>query len=259
MSGSRLPTDDQTEQILAGAPVEDRELTVLEAFVEALRAEGARGVDEKVAARHVAAAAALARLAPDPAVDGAAARPGQSKLTNLRRKAVLGAFTSSLLAKILTGSVALAAVAGSAGAATGRLPEPAQAAVAEAASHVGLTLPSPEDEREAEQPESEELPEAAEHGQQVADLAQQVDGCEDALELSRVASEGQGPAEDARCGPAEAAENRQSEEREDRNEEQGPPGIPDQAGQDSAEVADEQSHGPPADHPAPQGPPQGRP
>ncbi|MGH8874594.1 MAG: hypothetical protein ACRDVM_05000, partial [Acidimicrobiia bacterium] len=59
-----------------------------------------------------------------------------------RRRVLRGALASGILAKLLVGSVALAA-AGGAAAATGTLPDPVQSAVADLAGRVGIILPSP--------------------------------------------------------------------------------------------------------------------
>lgn len=183
---STVLTDRQIERLLAGHA--SPEAGGLAVFVEELRAEGEARVDETMVTRHVAACTDAAQLARDLTTDRNVVR---RRARPARRRTVMAAFTSSLLAKLLAGSVALAAVGGTA-ATTGNLPDPAQSAVAEAASRLGISLPSPEDGVESET-----------HGEQVAAQAQELEGSEDpctaALDLADLAAgeAGRGPAEEA--------------------------------------------------------------
>jgi hypothetical protein len=183
---STVLTDRQIERLLAGHP--SPEAGALMMFVEELRAEGQAHLDEILVTRHVAACTDAAHLARPLTTDRDVLR---RRTRPSRRRRVMAAFTSSLLAKVLAGSVALAAVGGTA-ATTGNLPDPAQSAVAEAASRLGISLPSPEDGLESET-----------RGEQVADQAAELEGSDDpctaALDLAELAAgeAGGGPAEEA--------------------------------------------------------------
>jgi len=81
------------------------------------------------------------------ASEGAASRARQRRtsqplLPKWRRRAVISAFLSTLLGK-LTVTGAAVALATSGLAATGNLPDPAQAAIAKAMSKVGIEIPAP--------------------------------------------------------------------------------------------------------------------
>jgi hypothetical protein len=184
---STILTDRHIERLLTGRSVP--EAGALAIFVDELRADGQAHPDELMVTRHVAACADAAHLARDLTPDRDAVR--RRTRPARRRRTVMAALTSSLLAKVLAGSVALAAVGGTA-ATTGNLPDPAQSAVAEAASRIGISLPSPEDGAESET-----------RGVPVADQAAELEGSDDpctaALDLAELAAgeEGQGPAEEA--------------------------------------------------------------
>jgi hypothetical protein len=121
----------------------------LAAFVQDLRAALTTPPPADVAARHIAAATEISRLATeqgDPAVRPASKAHGPegqaSGLPKWRRRSVLSSVFASLTAKIA--GVTIAAMAATGGlAAAGALPAPAQAAVASAAASVGITLPAP--------------------------------------------------------------------------------------------------------------------
>lgn len=186
---STVLTDRQIERLLAGHP--SPEGGALATFIEELRAEGQAHLDEILVTRHVAACADAAHLARDLVTDRDLARRRTRPTRRRKRRTVMTAFTSSLLAKLLAGSVALAAV-GAAAATTGKLPDPAQSAVAEAAARLGISLPSSEVGVENET-----------HGEQVAAQARELEGsdnpCAAALDLADLAAgeTGGGPAEEA--------------------------------------------------------------
>lgn len=108
MAAKRRIGDEQIEAILRGGS-DDSSV----GFFEALRAAGADAPDPEVADRHIAMAAEAARLSPDrlPIRDRIAHRS-----TTWRRRTVFTSFFSTVLAKVLAASVALAAVAGGVGA-----------------------------------------------------------------------------------------------------------------------------------------------
>lgn len=70
------------------------------------------------------------------------ARAGKPLPTRWRRRAMLSTFLSTLIGKLLIGSVALAATTGGL-AATDSLPEPAQVWVAENLKQIGIEVPNP--------------------------------------------------------------------------------------------------------------------
>jgi len=122
------------------------------------------------AAEHVAAAVQQARLnVPAPALSGASMSPGRR--TTTRRRTVIRFLTSTLIGKILAGSVAFAAAGGSL-AATGNLPAPAQTAVANTVQVVGIHIPDPADDPIADSVDTPPADETADSsdGSKVADL-----------------------------------------------------------------------------------------
>ena len=108
MAAKRRTDDEQIEAILRGGSDDSPA-----SFFEALRATGADAPDPEVAERHIAMAAEAARLSPDrlPLRDRIAHRSN-----TWRRRTVFTSFISTVLAKVLAASVALAAVAGGVGA-----------------------------------------------------------------------------------------------------------------------------------------------
>ncbi|HEU5002932.1 MAG TPA: hypothetical protein VFW71_09150 [Actinomycetota bacterium] len=146
-------SDKDLDRLLAGKTPEgadplDRELGN---FARDVRAAFCEAPDPEVERQHIAAAVAASRLTTDPAREPAVVpaagpwwrrAPGASGQPKWRRRTVFSSLFASLTAKILT--VALAAAAATGGlAAAGSLPGPAQQAVADAASTIGITLPTP--------------------------------------------------------------------------------------------------------------------
>jgi hypothetical protein len=138
--------DLEIEELLSGSAHADGEgLDDLNALLGELRAAGSlESVADTLVDRHVALAAEAARMSA-----GALPTVGQPhrpvpRLRVRRRKLVLGTLLSSIVGKVVVGSVALAAATGGA-AAAGVLPDPAQQAIADVASHIGIDLPSPAD------------------------------------------------------------------------------------------------------------------
>lgn len=147
----RSLSDQQIEALLTGDPTGAEDLDSLAELLAELRGAVQVEVPAELAAAHVAAAAQAARHS---TVDAAAPRRETGTVPRARRRIVFSGFLSTLLGKVLAGSVALAA-AGGAAAATGTLPDPAQSVVAEWAEGLGIELPSPElpDETTKGQPE----------------------------------------------------------------------------------------------------------
>jgi len=112
------------------------------------------------AAEHVAAAVHQARLNVPAPVAPKAAVPTRHRIP--RRRTVFSFLTTSLIGKILVGSMALAATTGSL-AATGNLPDTAQTAVANTVGVIGIQIPNPAEIDEAvETDEAPEVDEAVE-------------------------------------------------------------------------------------------------
>ena len=124
----------ELEAAIAGQPGAD---PMLVAFVAAVRSATNRSVRPSVQARHISAAAAAAVHTTAPP------SPTPTVGVRWRRRLSLAGLTSGLAVKMMLGTAALAAVGGSAAAATGNLPAPVQAAVSEAAGYVGIDLPDP--------------------------------------------------------------------------------------------------------------------
>ncbi len=124
----------ELEAAIAGAPGAD---PMLVAFVAAVRRAADRSVHPSIQTRHISAAAAAAVHATAPP------SPTTTVGVRWRRRLSLAGLTSGLAIKMMLGTAALAAVGGSAAAATGNLPAPVQAAVSEAAGHLGISLPDP--------------------------------------------------------------------------------------------------------------------
>jgi hypothetical protein len=145
MSRFRRISDQDAEQIIAGSGDDP----ALAEFVAMLRETGTGPVADDLVARHVAAAAEAARLVPETAP--IAGETGTATpLPRLKRRTVFTALTTSIMAKVMAGAVALAAVGGGA-AVTGNLPDPIQEAVAGAASHIGIDLPDPGEQARTQQ------------------------------------------------------------------------------------------------------------
>lgn len=138
--------DREVEDLLSGiAPGEDGDLEDLVALIGELRAAGSlEPVSESLAERHVALAAEVARTFVGTSQTVQQPHRPVPRLRERRRKLVLATLLSSLVGKIVVGSVAVAAATGGA-AAAGVLPDPVQEVVADAASHIGIDLPSPAD------------------------------------------------------------------------------------------------------------------
>jgi len=122
----KLTPDDADRLFSSTVDENDPALGALSSFVREAREAYTRAPDAAVQARHLRAIA-----------DELAARP-ESHPVRRRRRVPIGRAAAAALA----GSVL---VAGSALAATGHLPGPAQDAVAGLVSHVGVTLPTPSD------------------------------------------------------------------------------------------------------------------
>ena len=149
-------TDDQVEAILNAFDVSDEDFG-LASFVAEARSIAIEPVDADLARRHVtmlaeAAHFAYSRAPTEQKVDG---RPGGqattvTPFTARRRRLVTKAAVVGLAAVLMGGSIA--------GAATGSLPAPAQAAIAGMAAHIGIDIPSRDDD----------LPAPAATGQSIA-------------------------------------------------------------------------------------------
>jgi hypothetical protein len=166
-------TSERLEQVLAGDAPEDEEAAHLAAAVRRLRAGLLEAPSEALAARHLAAMRTAARAA----APSLARRRSPMPILTKRRAAVL----ALAAAMTLTGGLAWA----------GALPTPAQDAIADAASHLGLDLPS-----------SDDRPPAAEHGEDVSQVARDpsLEGCEKGQAVAAVASE---KSEEHRQDPAD--------------------------------------------------------
>jgi hypothetical protein len=166
------PTSERLEQVLAGDAPEDEEAAHLAAAVRRLRTGLLEVPSEELAARHLAAMTAARATTPS-----LARRRSPTRILTGRRAALV----ALAAAMTLTGGLAWA----------GALPTPAQDAIADAVSHLGLDLPS-----------SDERTPAAEHGAEVSEVARDpsLEGCEKGQAVAAVASE---KSEEHRQDPAE--------------------------------------------------------
>jgi len=110
MTDFRKLSDQETEAILDGTLPVDPDLRDIVELVTRFRSTGAETVDESAAIRHIAAAAEAVRLSPTPVHDR------EAKRYQWRRRTVFTSFISTIVAKVLAASVALAAVTGGVGA-----------------------------------------------------------------------------------------------------------------------------------------------
>lgn len=151
MRDPRSLSDQELDRLLAGKaphggdPV-DRELA---AFVREVRGAFLARPPADTERRHLAAALEVSRLIVDrgdPGVRPVGKTHGpdhQASGLPKRRRIVLSSLFASLFAKIAGVAIAAAAAAGGL-AAAGALPAPAQQAISQAASTVGIHVPSPE-------------------------------------------------------------------------------------------------------------------
>ncbi len=138
--GTEHISDKEIEMILSGS-VEPGSL-LGDAIVE-LRDSVIEKPAGDLATLHIAAAVNEARLASQAVVPVRTVR--RRPRHSVRRKAVFTAMTSSLIIRLLLGSLALAATGGTVAAATGNLPDPIQAVVSEAADNIGIDIPHPDE------------------------------------------------------------------------------------------------------------------
>ncbi len=160
------------ESLLAGEAADEREARLAEVLRD-LREGLLEPPSEELAARHLAAMSAAARELPSPIP---LRRRSPMRPATARRIAVVGLAAATLL----TGGLAWA----------GALPTPAQDAIAGVASHLGLDLPSSDDQAPA-----------GEHGAEVSEVARDpsLQGCEKGQAVAAVASE---PSQAHRQDPA---------------------------------------------------------
>lgn len=159
MGHSKRYYDELADRLAVDAlPLEEGDTAA--AFVVRLRSE----ISHDVAVEALAASLASEALG----VATGARAPGESSGTlqpltiRWRRRVMISAFLSTLFGKIAVGTVAVA-VAATGAAATGNLPDPAQQAVSDALSNVGIEVPAPDDavgSTDMEIPDTSEGPEA---------------------------------------------------------------------------------------------------
>ncbi len=182
-------TDSGLEAMITGSPDPDHPLgRMLSDLREA--ATGWPTTDK--ASEHVAAAVQEARLNVSAQASPAVTSPGR-RVT--RRRTVLNFLATSLIGKILAGSIAFAATGGTL-AATGSLPDPIQAAVANTVEVIGLEVPNPSEAEPATEIESFDVEEAVE-----AHLSDEAAEAKDAVEAVEIED-----AAIAELGDAEAAD-----------------------------------------------------
>jgi len=190
-------TDEDIERALAGEHAgDDTSLDDLAAFARDAKAALGSGPGGAIRETHLTAMnEASADLHGDPVATRAAA----ASLSPLRRwKLVLTHLLASMVAKVALAGVAVAATTGGL-AATGSLPEPAQAALANAAEKVGFELPAG-DMRDEDGP-PEDLPGGTEGSptQAVLDVIRNYDGakgCEFGHAVAEAAGGNPGPCKD---------------------------------------------------------------
>ena len=190
-------TDEDIERALAGEHAgDDTSLDDLAAFARDAKAALGSGPGGAIRETHLTAMnEASADLHGDPVATRAAA----TSLSPLRRwKLVLTHLLASMVAKVALAGVAVAATTGGL-AATGSLPEPAQAALANAAEKVGFELPAG-DMRDEDGP-PEDLPGGTEGSptQAVLDVIRNYDGakgCEFGHAVAEAAGGNPGPCKD---------------------------------------------------------------
>ncbi|GMQ86096.1 MAG: hypothetical protein BMS9Abin07_1668 [Acidimicrobiia bacterium] len=130
--------DDGLEAMITGSP--DPDHGVGQALIE-LRQAAVSPPSSGQMSTHVSMAVQEALLnVPTPASSASTAR----RRPRTRRRRVFSALTTSLIAKILVGSMALAATGGTL-AATGNLPDPVQTVVADTVDNIGINIPHPDD------------------------------------------------------------------------------------------------------------------
>lgn len=139
MRRSRRHLDEQLDRLLAGDPYSDMGDGITE-LVGRLRSDLAG----KAPATELTARLALETREADGAPVWARSRTGRPLPIRWRRRIMLTTFISSLLGKLVIGSVALAATTGGL-AATGNLPDPVQEWAAERLDTVGIEIPGPND------------------------------------------------------------------------------------------------------------------
>jgi hypothetical protein len=136
--------DEDIDRLLSGKASGSDGAGDLAAFVQGVQATYVAPPAEDAARRHIAAAAAAARQAATIRADLAGpsiADPPTAFISRWRRRTVLGMSVATMTLSL--GAAAIAATAATGGlAANGDLPGPIQRAVAQAASGVGISLPS---------------------------------------------------------------------------------------------------------------------
>ena len=190
-------TDEDIERALAGEHAgDDSSLDDLAAFARDARAALESGPGGAIRETHLAA---MNQASADLHGDPVATRAAAASLSPLRRwKLVLTHLLASMVAKVALAGVAVAATTGGL-AATGSLPEPAQAALANAAEKVGFELPAG-DMRDEDGP-PEDLPGGTEGSpaQAVLDVIRNYDGakgCEFGHAVAEAAGGNPGPCKD---------------------------------------------------------------
>ncbi|MGH2721077.1 MAG: hypothetical protein ACRDJO_05685 [Actinomycetota bacterium] len=171
-------SESTLDRLLAGRAPADEDGLGLSRFAQDLRAAFVEAPAPAVAEQHLAAmvadAARLHNNPTQPSASPALLAGLAALLPTLRRKVVLSGFFGSLTAKILAGTVAAAAATGGL-AAGNHLPAPAQSAVAEVGSLVGLDFPMPDIAEVAEAIQTAMAREQAEKATELLDaLAKQV-------------------------------------------------------------------------------------
>ncbi|MDQ3772713.1 MAG: hypothetical protein M3343_11590 [Actinomycetota bacterium] len=190
-------SDEDIERALAGEHAgDDTSLDDLAAFARDARAALGSGPGGAIRETHLTA---MNEASADLHGDPVATRAADTSLSPLRRwKLVHTHLLASLVAKVALAGVALAATTGGL-AATGSLPEPAQAALANAAEKVGFELPAGEMRDEGGPPE--DLPDGAEGSpaQAVLEVIRNWDGdkgCEFGHAVAEAAGGNPGPCKD---------------------------------------------------------------
>lgn len=139
MRRSRQRFNEQIDRLIAGHPTTRDQGYLVASLIDPLRSESATDGSSTEELVPLLALEAEATSVPGRVTT----RTRQPLIARWRRRAVLSTFISTLLGKFLVGSVALAATTGGL-AATGNLPDPAQAWFAQNLSHVGIEIPNPD-------------------------------------------------------------------------------------------------------------------
>lgn len=144
-------SDQELERLLTGKAPADKQLEDLAEFLGEVRSASVVPPSHAVEQRHLANIVATSQLFVEkgepggrPASKAIGPEPQVSGLPKRRRRFVFSSLLTSLLAKILAASVALAAVGGAGAAATGNLDD-VKTLLTQAAQNVGIEIPEGEE------------------------------------------------------------------------------------------------------------------